>query len=224
MALFQLDPQSIADRVRSSGDASPLPSLAASVGRGIAGFTIVSVAGFLPWPIFDHWFRGLREMHLYIACTAIFIGLSGVCLHRLILGPGSLSRFYKLFSLAFMAYAVAWVAVWVALRGDAGSIGGLIGGTVIMGAILSLAFDAPRAMARVVFALFALNGLGYYVGGRIEGKLIIDHPLAAMLLWGGCYGIGFGAGLGVAFHLCQAQARALIARAGLAARPSSSDC
>jgi hypothetical protein len=65
-------------------------------------------------------------------------------------------------------------------------------------------------MPKVIAALFALNTLGYYVGGRIEGKLIIDHPVAAMLLWGLCYGIGFGAGLGIAFHLCQEQARALI--------------
>ncbi len=178
--------------------------------RGIVGFTIVSVAGFLPWPIFDHWFRGLREMHLYLACTILFIGLSGPCLHRLILGPGSLARFYKLFTIAFFAYAVVWVAFWMKLRGDAGSIGGLLGGTAAMGAILALAFDARRALLRIIAALFVLNTLGYYAGGWIEGKLIIEHRLAAMLLWGACYGIGFGAGLGVAFHVCQERARALL--------------
>jgi hypothetical protein len=173
-------------------------------------FTIVSIAGFLPWPIFDRWFHGMREMHLYVACTAVFIALSGPCLHRLILGPGSLARFYKLFTLAFLAYAAAWVALWVALRGDAGSIGGLLGGTTVMGAILTLAFDAPRAMPRVIAALFVLNTLGYYAGGWFEGKLIVDHRLAAMLLWGACYGIGFGAGLGIAFHFCQEKARAIL--------------
>ena len=79
-----------------------------------------------------------------------------------------------------------------------------------MGAILAYAFDAPRTALKIILALFILNTLGYYAGGKIEGKLAIDHRLAAMLLWGGCYGIGFGAGLGVAFHVCQAQARALI--------------
>ena len=210
MALFQLDPHSIAARARASGEPTSIPTLATSVGGGILGFTFVSVAGFLPWPILDH-FRGVfGEMHLYIACTAIFIGLSGVCLHRLIVGPGSLSRFYKLFSLAFIAYAAVWVTLWVTLRGDAGSIGGLLGGTAAMGAILALAFDAPRAMPKVITALFLLNTFGYYAGGYIEGKLIIDHRLAAMLLWGLCYGIGFGAGLGVAFYLCQQRARQLI--------------
>ncbi len=208
MALFQLDPQSIAARVRAAPAPTPLPTLAESVRRGILGFTFVSVAGFLPWPIFDQWFRGLREMHLYAACTAVFIVLSGPCLHRLILGPGSLWRFYKLFTLAFLAYAAVWVGLWMAWRGDAGSIGGLLGGTAVMGAILALAFDAPRAMPAVICSLFILNTLGYYAGGWIEGKLIVDHRLVAMMLWGVCYGIGFGAGLGVAFHLCQASARA----------------
>ena len=97
---------------------------AASVLRGIIGFTLVSVGGFAPWPIFERWFRSMGEMDLYIACLVMFIGLSGVCLHRLIIGPGSLPRFYKLFSLAFTAYAVAWVAIWVWLRGNAGGIGG----------------------------------------------------------------------------------------------------
>lgn len=207
MALFQLDPQSIAARVHAAGHPTPLPTLAASVWRGILGFTLVSVAGFSPWAIFDRWFPGLREGHLYLACTAVFIGLSGICLHRLILGPGSLSRFYKLFSLAFVGYAIAWVGFWMALRGDAGSIAGLLAGTAVMGAILSLAFDAPQALPKVIAALFILNTLGYYAGGWVEGKLAVDHLLAGMLLWGVCYGIGLGAGLGVAFHLCQERAR-----------------
>ena len=107
MALFQLDPECIAARVRAAGGTAHVPTLTESITRGVLGFTCVSIAGFLPWPIFELWFRGLGEMHLYVACTAVFIGLSGVCLHKLILGPGSLSRFYKLFALAFLAYAAA---------------------------------------------------------------------------------------------------------------------
>jgi len=210
MALFQLDPHSIADRVRASDKVTALPALATSITRGILGFIFVSVAGFLPWPILDHFHGVFGEMHLYLACTAVFIGLSGVCLHRLIVGPGSLSRFYKVFSLAFIAYAVLWVALWMTLRGEEGSIGGLLGGTAAMGVVLALAFGAPRAMPGVIAALFILNTLGFYAGGRLEGKLAIDHRLAAMILWGLCYGIGFGAGLGVAFHLCQQRARELI--------------
>jgi hypothetical protein len=214
MALFQLDPASIAARVRASPDPGPLPGFTASLLRGIAGFTIVSVAGFLPWPMLDHWFQHAGETELYLVCTAVFIGLSGPCLHRLIIGPGSLSRFYKLFSLAFIAYAALWVAGWVLVRASgnlhAASLAGLLGGTVAMGAILAFAFDAPGAMPQVILALFVLNTAGYFAGGKIEGHLIIDHRLAAMLLWGACYGIGFGAGLGAAFHFCQRRARILL--------------
>ena len=210
MAWFQLDPQSIAARVRASGASFRLPTLAESLLRGVVGFTLVSVAGFSPWAIFDRWFRRMGERGLYVACAAVFIGLSGLFLHRLIIGPGSLARFYKLFAAAFTAYAIAWVGFWMWLRGDAGSIAGLFGGTAAMGVILAFAFDTPRAMVKIIAALFLLNTLGYYAGGWIEGKLAIDHRLAGMLLWGVCYGIGFGAGLGVAFHLCQERARALL--------------
>ena len=207
MSLFQLDPQSIAARVRAANDPAPLPTLGASVVRGIAGFALLSVAGFAPWPILDLWFRHGSEMQLYIACTAIFIGLSGPLLHRLIIGPGSLPRFYKLFAPAFIAYAAVWVAFWVWLRGREGEIAGLLGGTAAMGAVLAFAFDAQRSVVKVIAELFALNALGYFAGGWFEGTLAIDHRLAAMMLWGVCYGIGFGAGLGVAFHICQARAR-----------------
>src|SRR5690349_18217902 len=84
-ARLRLDPSSIARRAR----VERLPSLGRSIGRGMLGFTALSVAGFAPWPIFDRWFHSMREMHLYIACTLIFVGLSGVILHRLILGTGS---------------------------------------------------------------------------------------------------------------------------------------
>ena len=162
---------------------------------------------FAPWPILDLWFRRGTEAQLYIACTTIFIGLSGPLLHRLIIGPGSLSRFYKLFAPAFIAYAAVWIAFWVWLRGRNGEIAGLLGGTAVMGAILAFAFDAQRSIVKIVVALFMLNALGYFIGGWFEGRLGIHHRLAAMMIWAVCYGVGFGAGLGVAFHVCQARAR-----------------
>jgi hypothetical protein len=213
MAFFQLDPQSIVARAKASGGAIHPPTLTASLLRGIVGFTLVSVGGFAPWPIFERWLHSMGEMDLYIACLAMFIGLSGICLHRLIIGPGSLPRFYKLFSLAFTAYAAAWVALWVCLRGDSGSIGGLLGGAAAMGLVLAFAFDAQRAILKVVVALFVLNAIGYYFGERIAGKLAIDHRALGMLLWGVCYGIGLGAGLGLAFYFCQERARAALGEA-----------
>ena len=210
MSLFQLDPQSIAARVRGAGVPAQPPTAGASVVRGIVGFTLLSVAGFAPWPILDLWMRRGTETQLYISCIVIFVGLSGPLLHRLIIGPGSLARFYKLFALAFLTYAAVWIAFWVWLRGPEGEIAGVLGGAAAMGAVFAFAFDAQRSILKIIAALFIPNALGYFAGGWFEGKLAMDHRLAAMLLWGACYGIGFGAGLGLAFHLCQARARAAL--------------
>src|SRR6187549_1598884 len=107
MGWFQLDPPSIAARARAAG--VPAPSLGASLIRGIVGFTIISVAGFAPWAVLGRWFyRHVGEAGLSAICALVFIGLSAPAMHRLIIGPGSLSRFYKIFGLSFAPYAVAW--------------------------------------------------------------------------------------------------------------------
>ena len=210
MSWFQLDPESVASRVRSSGGPAGLPSLGASLGRGIAGFTVVSVAGFAPWALGERWFPSAVVM--YAACALVFVALSGLLLHRLIIGPGSLARFYKLFGVAFGAYSVAWIAGWMSLGGHKGSLVGLLAGTAAMGWILACAFDARGAAPKVIAALFVLNALGYFAGGWVEGSVARFAPkTAAMLLWGVCYGVGLGAGLGIAFHLCQAGARERLA-------------
>jgi len=209
MSWFQLDPQSIADRARAAG-ALP-PSFGASLLRGIAGFTVVSVAGFVPWGVFAWWFRPrVGEAGLYAACALVFLLASGLLLHRLIIGPGSLSRFYKLFTPAFAAYSVAWIVGYMTLRGDAGGAVGLLAGTAVMGSMFAAAFGAGREWWKVIGVLFVLNSLGYFAGGVLEAALIREHPIGARLSWGVAYGAGLGAGLGLAFHLCQARARALL--------------
>lgn len=211
MSWFQLDPESIAARARSAPGSQPPPNLRDSLLRGIGGFTLVSVAGFAPWAFFGRWFYPyVGEAGLYATCALVFIGLSGPLLHRLIIGPGSLGRFYKLFGLAFAAYSAVWIVCWLWLGGDLGSITGLLGGTAVMGWILTRAFAAPGAILPVIAALFVLNTAGYYAGGWLEARLIGWHMRTAMLLWGVCYGIGLGAGLGFAFHRCQATARELL--------------
>ena len=64
--------------------------------------------------------------------------------------------------------------------------------------------------SKIIAVLFALNAAGYFAGGWFEGRLGVEHRLAAMMLWAICYGAGFGAGLGLAFHICQARARAML--------------
>lgn len=210
MSWFQLDPQSIASRARAAG--SPVPSLGASLVRGSIGFTVVSVAGFVPWAVFGQALRlQVGEAGMYAVCAVVFLALTSPLLHRLIIGPESVSRFYKLFGIAFTAYSAAWIAGWMALRGHPGSIAGLAAGTMVMACMLVAAFDALRVVVKVFLALFVLNAIGYFVGGLSEAALIKEHPLAAKLSWRVFYGIGLGAGLGLAFHFCQARARKLLA-------------
>src|SRR5207244_8585566 len=137
------------------------PSPGESVRRGMLGFTIVSMAGFAPWALAGRWLSGnIGEAGMYGACALVFIGVSGPLLHHLIIGPGSLKRFYQLFSLTFAAYSVAWIAGWMLLRGHAGGLVGLLAGTTVMGWMLARAFDATGVTMKVILVLFIFNALG----------------------------------------------------------------
>jgi hypothetical protein len=222
MSWFQLDPQSIAGRTRAG---SEVPSLSTSLRRGMVGFTLVALAGFAPWALFGRWFyRTGGEVWLYVVCALVFIALSGVLLHRLIIGAGSLPRFYKLFGIGFAAYSVGWILGWMFLRGDIGSLVGLLAGTTAMGLIMASAFGATGNAVKIIAALFTLNSLGYFAGqwmteiaGTVRDSSIgamVSRPVLtsiARLIWGLCYGAGFGAGLGLAFYYCQTAARRILA-------------
>ncbi len=217
MSWFQLDASTIACRVRAEGEGAAVPTLLGSIVRGVFGFTVVSVAGFVPWAVFGDWLQPqLGEGGMFGVCAAVFILLSGALLHRLIIGPGSLLIFYKLFSISFAAYSVAWMLGWMTLGGDVGSIVGLLAGAVVMGWMLARAFELPRATWKVIAALFVLTSAGYFGGGWLEAWVFSQEGLGlspatrgtiGKLLWGVCFGAGFGAALGVAFHLCQTDVR-----------------
>jgi hypothetical protein len=216
MAWFQLDPESVAQRIASGGGEMRPPKRLESVVRGALGFTVVSILGFAPWALAGSWFyRNLGEAGLYAVCALVFIGAAGPLMHRLILGPGSLPRFYALFATIFTAYSAAWITGWMALGGHPGSVAGLLAGTALMGAMLARAFGCPGETLKLITALFISNAAGYFLGGILEGIVARrgagDVPGAQMVfaktLWGVCYGVGFGAGLGWAFHQCQAETR-----------------
>lgn len=189
------------------------------------GFTLVSLGGFAPWVLAGRWFyRNVGELGLYVACAVMFIGLSGALLHRLIIGPGSLRRFYQLFSLAFIAYAVAWTASWFAFRGVTGGVVGALAGVVVMGGIIAGGFAAWNMALKVIALLFLTNATGYFIGewsynlinalheGNAAGIVLspATRGWLSKTLWGLCYGLGFGAGIGLAFYFCQTEARRLL--------------
>ena len=223
--MFGLDPQSIANRVVASGRPPNIPTLRQSVARGTIGFTLVSLGGFAPWIFGSAWARqNVGEAGMYAACAVAFIGLSGLLLHRLIIGPGSLARFYALFCPAFALYSVAWIVGWMTLRGNLGGILGLLAGAVVMGAMFANAFGNRAAMTSVIPLLFLSNLAGYYIGGWVHTAVLQSHDFtlagivfdrsARLLLsktsWGLCFGLGFGPGIGASFHLCQAKTRELL--------------
>jgi hypothetical protein len=220
--VFSLDPQSLVNRAKASGQPVHLPTLGSSVTRGMIGFTLVSLGGFAPWVLAGRWFyRNVGEIGLYVACAIVFIGLSGAFLHRLIIGPGSLRRFYQIFSLAFVGYATAWTVGWMAFGGFTGSMVGALSGISVMGGILAIGFGAHREVLKIILMLFVANAAGYFIGewayklalalkeGNASGLVLsaATRSLLSKTLWGFFYGLGFGAGIGCAFYFCQAEAR-----------------
>lgn len=208
MSWFQLDASTIACRVHSEGDGARPLSLPGSMLRGAAGFAVVSVAGFAPWALFGRWLGAqLGEGGVFGVCAVVFILLSGVMLHPLIIGPGSIAIFYKLFGVTFPAYVLAWIIAWTCLGGDLGNLAGLLAGAVVLGWMLSRAFEAPRAAWGAITAIFVLSAVGFFAGAKVEAMAVGAQETIARLVWGACFGAGFGAGLGVAFYLCQGEVR-----------------
>lgn len=229
MSWFHLDASTIACRVRSEGDTLNVPSLGGSIMRGLLGCAGVSVAGFIPWTVFGSWLIGpLGEGGTFGVSAAVFALLSGLLLHRLIIGPGSLLIFYKLFGVSFAAFAVAWIIGWTCLGDDLGNVVGLLAGSIVMGWMLTRAFEMAGVVWKVISALFLTGVAGYFVGGWVESAVHASGPspsgeaVMAQLLWAACFGAGFGAGLGVAFHLCQADVRELL-RAEAASRAAAAE-
>ena len=237
MSWFKLDPQSVVARVTFAGAIVSAPTLAQSVCRGIVGFTVVSIAGFLPWALAGAWFyHNSGELVLYLSCAVIFIGPSGLLMSPLIIGPDALKRFYMFFSVAFGAYSLFWIAGWMGSRGQTmhvRSAAGLFAGTAVMGILFGFAFDARGAIVKIAAALFILNSLGYFVGGWIESCLSQTKELNLIaftlhgatlgvfmnVMWGLCYGIGLGAGLVYAFYTAQARTRTRLAEDHIHAAP-----
>ena len=175
--MFSLDPESLVSRARSAKRSVTVPTLLQSALRGTLGFTVVSLGGFGPWVLASGWFHQHGgELLMYAVCAVCFIGLSGLMLRGLIIGPSSLRPFYQVFGLGFGVYAVGWTAAWMLIGGDIGGMVGLLVGTVAMGGVMTMAFQAPRAFVSVVAVLFLANALGYFGGGWAHTAVLNWRP------------------------------------------------
>ena len=194
-----------------------VPSVSHAVIRGSVGFGLVSLAAFSVWAFGGKWFQSnLGEAGLFGACAFVFVALSGLLLHPLVKGPGSLFRFYSVFIPAFLAYAIAWCIAWFALRFGPGEWLGSLLGSACFVSVMSCRMRSTRGWIQTSLILFALHSAGYFLGGKMMHWILGPAGSAlftglskagllvlAKLAWGLLYGFGFGAGIGYAFHAVQ---------------------
>lgn len=207
----------IVRNVMNPSASCPTSSVGSAVLRGTVGFAAVSLAGFSVWAFAGRWFySNTGEVGLYIACAVVFLGLSGLLLHPLLRGPGSLIRFYKAFIPAFMAYAVIWSAAWFVGKTGAGEWIGSLAGSLVFTALIGRSLGNLQSWGRVAAVMFVAHSAGYFLGGKLmywmigsggaemfAGLTKSQIGLMAKLGWGLLYGLGFGAGLGYAFFVFQ---------------------
>lgn len=187
--------------------------------RGSVGFAIVSIAAFSVWAFAGRWLgQNFGEAGLYIGCLIIFLGVSGLLLRSLVLGPNSLGRFYKIFTPAFLAYAMVWSAAWFELHFGAGEWAGSLGGCAVFVALVGRGFGNYRGFAMACLVMFVCHSAGYFLGGKCMGWILspggggggvlsgfskAQLSVAGKLSWGLFYGLGFGAGMGYVFFVFQ---------------------
>jgi len=209
MSLFGFDPESVFGRIQADPSSVRELSLSQSMAAGSLGFAAVSLAAYGVWAWGGRWLgSNLGELGLYTACAAVLIGGGGLVFRPLVIGPAQRGRFFSLFALAFFLYAGVWTGSYFSLRGRSGEWLGALLGPAILGMTFANAFSATGVVHRVVALLFVSHALGYFLGGFLHERV---SGVPGILLWGGAYGVGFGAGIGGTLHACQAGIRKRLA-------------
>lgn len=179
------------------------PSLGRSVAIGAIGFAVVSLLVFATVAFAERWmYRNLTEMGAYLAWTVLFILLGGGVLGSLVGGRWRLPKFYLLYGLAFLLYAVGWVAAYSVLRGTAGEWVGSLAGSILMALVFAAGFRTIRSTLKFALILFVANSLGYFLGSALNDS--VARP-TGMLLWGVAYGLFLGAGIAAVLHYAQVE-------------------
>ncbi len=176
-----------------------------SLGRffliGGLGFGLVSLCVFATVAFAERWmYAQLGLFGAYLAWTALFILLGGGVLGALVAGKWRLPQFYLLFGAAFFAYAVGWITAYFILRDGLGEWIGSLAGSILMGLVFAAGFGVVRATLNLSAMLFVANSIGYFLGSALNN---VFKGSTGMLLWGGVYGLGLGAGLGAVLYFAQ---------------------
>ncbi len=188
---------------------SRFPDDAKATLSGAWRFAVVSVLAYGIWA-----FGGrMSTVVLYSSIALAFVVLSGLLMYPLVRGPHPIRRFYAIFVPGFLLYAVLWCAGWFGLGGEIGENWGSGAGLAAFAFVIARAFKAKGLVVFICFiVLFLFHTVGYqlgsdcYYGARGKGvfaPILEGHVALGKLLWGLFYGLGFGAGIGYAFHRCQ---------------------
>ena len=208
MGLLQLDPVSSKARWESADSAPRILTFSQSTFIGMLGFTGLSLGVFATWAFGGRFLYGnLGELGAYGVWCLLFLLGAGM-LRPALTGPISWGRFYGMFLAVFFSYAVVWTIAWMIFHNRVGEWLGAFFGMMAMAAVLCWVFNALKAFPKVTAVLFIGNAIGYFMGSWFHANA--SAP-AAQLLWGLCYGVGTGAGMGMAFYFCQAPLRQLLA-------------
>ena len=189
-----------ATRNRVSSEGSSL-KLSGCQFEGTLRFGLASLLVYATVASGERWmYQHVGLMGAYGVWTLLFISLGGFALKPLVVQPKAKRTFWRWFSLAFFAYAAGWMASYFTLSGTAGEWLGSLVGSATLGMVLAVVFDAHRRYPRISAELFVAHSAGYFLGEWLHHSL---HGRIGMLLWGVCYGLGFGFGLVRALYLAQ---------------------
>jgi hypothetical protein len=168
----------------------------ASLRFGLASLLVYATVAFG-----QRWmYRNLGLAGSYAAWTLLFIWFGGLALKPLVVQPKAKRTFWRWFSLAFFAYAAGWIVSYFTLRGTLGESLGSLVGSASLGLVLAVALGAPNRYVRISLELFATHSAGYFLGEWLHHSV---HGRIGMLLWGVCFGLGFGLGLARALYFAQ---------------------
>jgi hypothetical protein len=208
--LFGLTPDRVVERASASADRVKALTLGESLLFASLGFLGASLLVYGTVAFAGRWMYGnLGEGLAYAVWAALFILVGGAALSRLVIGPGRLGRFYLLFTLAFLLYAVGWVAAYFPLRDAKGEWLGSLIGTLLIAVTFAWAFGAWNRLPKMWLVLFASHSAGYFIGSLLY-SIIGDKT--GMMLWGVSYGWLFGLGLGYAIYAAQRETRNLLTK------------